>query len=178
MGWDSSLLATKCTANQIQQGISRALNFKTTAEVQPWNALPVSVRSPAQSQEQWLSRSRRVAGIAPGHREALPILITTPQLGAKAGQVKVHAGLLPWHCNPPCSQLNRAHGQQLPLQKPAMMKASSPWRAVCLQLQEKTSLSERQFDRSQVRDKSSGPFPSHPGLSDFSICQQDMLPAF
>lgn len=101
MGWDSSLRATKCTANQIQQGISRALNFKTTAEVQPWNALPVSIQSPAQSQEQQLSRSRRVVGIAPGHREALPILITTPQLGAKAGQVKEHAGLLPWHCNPP-----------------------------------------------------------------------------
>lgn len=129
-----------------------------------------------------LPRSRRVAGIAarrrPRHEEALPILITTPQMGAKSRQVKVHAGLLPWHCNPPYSQLNWARGQQLPLQKQAMMKAFSPLRAVCLQLEEKTSLSKRQFDRSQVRDKSSGPFPSHPGLSDFNICQQDMLPAF
>lgn len=90
----------------------------------------------------------------------------------------MHAGLLPLHFNPPRSQLNWAHVQQLPLQKQAMMKAFSPLRTACLQLEEKTSLSERQFDRSQVRDKSSGPFPSHPGLSDFNICQQDMLPAF
>lgn len=46
--------------------------------------------------------------------------------GTKAGQVKVQAGLLPWHHNPPCWRLPRALGQQLPLQKQQWWKPAAP----------------------------------------------------
>lgn len=85
--------------------------------------------SPAQSQPlpgAGLSRSRRVAGIAPGHGEALPILITTSQMGAKAGQVEVHTGLLPWHCNPPSSPWTGHTANNFPFRSKWWWKPAAP----------------------------------------------------